>query len=476
MLALLVLALVLRCFYLNRSLWLDEGLSLEQAFDLDGKDGQRPLYFLFLALWTHLGSSAIWLRLPSVIFGVAGVGVFHALARRLAGPRVAFLAALFMTVATPMVWHSQEIRMYSLAPLLMLLSALSALRWLEQPTRRRLAAHGVFVVLTLLCHTLAFPGLAALGALAFASAGAGRARRALAASYALALVVWSPCLYLAATHRDLFQWVRRPGPLALLGVHDQAFVMFPHELGLRAATAAVVIAFIAVALAKRKATSETAMAATVAFWFYASIAALFVASLVVTPMWVPRYFTIYGPALFLLTAMGVVAIEARARVVAGVGVGAILLLQLAALKILRHPEEDWRAAAGYVEDHAAPGDSIFVMNVGNPPPNVWSFYFKGPSTYVVYLPELPRWSSVARAATPDHAPHIWIAARLPGREDRPQEIAAALGPGAVVHTKTFLGVLVVDASAATPLTVESRSDEKIAQGPALARSVLILSR
>ncbi|HSZ82357.1 MAG TPA: hypothetical protein VLA14_08750, partial [Polyangia bacterium] len=59
LLALLVLALVLRCLYLNRSLWLDEGLSLEQAFTLAGKDAQQPLYFLFLALWTRLGGSAI---------------------------------------------------------------------------------------------------------------------------------------------------------------------------------------------------------------------------------------------------------------------------------------------------------------------------------------------------------------------------------------------------------------------------------
>src|SRR5450432_725134 len=229
LLSLLLLALAVRCVYLNRSLWLDEGLSLEQAWELDGKDGQRPLYFLFLKLWLHAGSSAIWLRLPSVLFGVAGVAVLYALARRLAGPRVAFLAALFMSLSTPMVWHSQEMRMYSLAPLLMLLSALTLLRWIDNQTRARLAAHGVCVALALLCHTLAFPGLAALACLAFLSLGAGAARRSLVAVYALVLLAWTPCVYLAVTHRDLFGWVRKPGLMALVGVHDQAFVTFPHE-------------------------------------------------------------------------------------------------------------------------------------------------------------------------------------------------------------------------------------------------------
>lgn len=121
----LILAFILRVINLNQSLWLDEAthviLSSKSIYSIIFErigDFHPPLSYLIFHFWIMLGTSEIWLRLLPVIFGVATVFVTFKIANKLFDKKIAFLSALFLTIAPYHIYYSQEVRMYSLAALL----------------------------------------------------------------------------------------------------------------------------------------------------------------------------------------------------------------------------------------------------------------------------------------------------------------------------------------------------------------------
>ena len=129
------LALVLRLINLGQSLWLDEAAQAEMSaksisyiWEGRGGDFHPPLYYVLAHFWMKLGQSEIWLRLPSVIAGVATVYVVYLLAGKLHSGKVVFgkkysvdfslLAAFFTAINPFLIYYSQEFRSYSLLGLL----------------------------------------------------------------------------------------------------------------------------------------------------------------------------------------------------------------------------------------------------------------------------------------------------------------------------------------------------------------------
>ena len=126
MVALLVgaVALAARLFRASaQSLWYDEGTSAAIVFRPPAEiiaaaanDIHPPLYYLILSLWAHgFGDGVIALRTLSALIGAIGAIGVWALARRIAGPRVAALAGLLAATSPLLVWYGQEVRMYVLA-------------------------------------------------------------------------------------------------------------------------------------------------------------------------------------------------------------------------------------------------------------------------------------------------------------------------------------------------------------------------
>jgi len=82
-----------------------------------------PLYYFLLRGWIALsGTSVASLRFFSLWFGVLAVPLIYALGCRLLG-REAGIGAAFLTAFSPyLVWYSQEVKMYTLVPALVLLA------------------------------------------------------------------------------------------------------------------------------------------------------------------------------------------------------------------------------------------------------------------------------------------------------------------------------------------------------------------
>jgi hypothetical protein len=87
-----------------------------------------PLYFFLLRGWIALtGHSETALRYFSAWFGVLGAALTYAVGHRLLGRVAGTFAALLAAVSPYLTWYSQEVKMYTLVPALVLV-ALYALR------------------------------------------------------------------------------------------------------------------------------------------------------------------------------------------------------------------------------------------------------------------------------------------------------------------------------------------------------------
>ena len=141
-LGLALAALALRLYRLEfQSLWWDEGVSLYLAGESLAAltvakdfavDLHPPLYHALLWAWTAaVGPSAFAARYLSVALGVLIVPATIALGRLVGGRVAGLIAGLLVAVSPFLIFYSQEARMYSLAPLLGVLSILVVARCLR---------------------------------------------------------------------------------------------------------------------------------------------------------------------------------------------------------------------------------------------------------------------------------------------------------------------------------------------------------
>lgn len=140
--ALTVLALLLRLWHINADLWLDEIMTVTDYMRLSPFEAATTFHAANQHLLNSvLGSISIrifgeseWaIRLPALLFGVAAIPVFYCLARRVTERREAIVATLFLTFSYHHVWFSQNARGYSAMIFFTVLSSFFLVRWLDKP-------------------------------------------------------------------------------------------------------------------------------------------------------------------------------------------------------------------------------------------------------------------------------------------------------------------------------------------------------
>jgi mannosyltransferase len=131
-----LLGAVLRLYSLTgQSLWVDELLTwqmirpgvpagfIEQMLD----SIQGPLYMAVIWPLVRVQDSALMLRLPAAIAGIATIPLFGLVVSRLLGGRAARLAVLLLALNPFHVWYCQESRGYSFLMMFSVLMALTIL-------------------------------------------------------------------------------------------------------------------------------------------------------------------------------------------------------------------------------------------------------------------------------------------------------------------------------------------------------------
>jgi uncharacterized membrane protein len=187
-------------------------------FDAVARDAVHPpLFYALLKIWIAIGSeSRLWLRLLPLGFSIAAAPVFLALCRAARLTRFqSAIAFLFLAINPYQVFHSQYVRMYSLAFLLSLCSLIAFLRFLDDrsgkfllPLANALLVYTHYFGWLLIAAELFCAALWRRGKLAAMAAGAGLVALC---SAPWALIAWRAAAAKGGLAVNL-GWIERPGP------------------------------------------------------------------------------------------------------------------------------------------------------------------------------------------------------------------------------------------------------------------------
>lgn len=165
---LLVAGFLLRFSSIGKPPWFDEAFSVFMAGkDVSniflalqhGLDVHQPLYYFLLHYWMEIGESAEWLRLLSLLFGVALIPVVYQLGKELLDEEAGLMAAALVSFSNVLAHYSIELRPYSLLAFFFSVSLLFLFRLLRgQPIGRNKNTIGfaVFSILTIFSHHFGF--------------------------------------------------------------------------------------------------------------------------------------------------------------------------------------------------------------------------------------------------------------------------------------------------------------------------------
>jgi mannosyltransferase len=164
--ALTVLAALLRVPGLNAGMWFDEIVTLVESVRQPLSEivtafpgyNDHPFYSLLAHVSVAgLGEHAWTVRLPALVFGVAGIPVLYQLGAAVMSRSEGVMAALLLTVSYHHVWFSQNARGYTVLLFFTLLATLLFVRLLQGSRPRTAVAYGIVVGLGTYTHlTMAF--------------------------------------------------------------------------------------------------------------------------------------------------------------------------------------------------------------------------------------------------------------------------------------------------------------------------------
>jgi mannosyltransferase len=361
----------------SRSLWIDEAVALRIARTggwpvLMSDGGNMPAYYLLLRLWTGLGDSLWLLRLPSVVFVAAAVGLCYLLALRLLGREVATISAVLLTVNSSLITYGQEARSYAMT--LMLVTA--AWLVLDIAVERRtvlwfllwgtlnalaMASHlfTVFLVAAQLVYLVFVPRVFWRGLLSgLAATAVGSAPvLATAARRGGVQIDWIPPASATAFRQVLlflggnnFEPSRELVPrLTALVVLTVCGVGWPAGI------------WLVIQDLRTMGRSRTSWARAVpAVWLMVPLIGATAASLTARPLLVPRFFVALLPAGCMLLALAISMV--RPKVASYTGLAVLIVLGLSGVvRSYGYADWQWREVAAHLNRAARPGEAVVVL-------------------------------------------------------------------------------------------------------------------
>jgi uncharacterized membrane protein len=405
LLALVVVGVALRFIGITRqSIWLDEAFSTYLAAHpfpvllhfVAGSDAHPPLYYLVLHIWLVFGPSALAMRSLSALASSAALVMMFLVGRRVANQRVAFLATGFMALSAFQVWYAQEVRMYALTTLAILVAVYALVRAWQGGG---FGAWVLFIGAMLAGLYLDYSAVYIFGALViwFVAIGWQRLyfRRPFLLSGTAIILGYLP--WLPSMWRQLFQiggltaWIGGSAGSGLTGVF--ADLLFNHTnlaqsqsgiLPLVASAASLALVTVALWVPRHEPGYPL-----LGIWLGFPCALGVAAGILGHPILIARNVMVIQPALFLLLAL---AVEIAWRTRPGVrparvrmallvlGVGVVTAANIAAEFVSWNTtlKEDWPGAAALVATNQHPGDLVLFNAYFTEMP--FDYYFRNEGT------------------------------------------------------------------------------------------------
>ena len=388
------------------SLWRDEAYTISaaqrpvgQMFAMLGHVDavHGPYYLCMHFVVSLLGTSAVALRLPSLLGMVITAGFTAALGRRLAreaalpAPALTGLVAGLLFAAAPQTtYYAQDARPYGPVVMFAVIATYLLVRAAADRRWRWWTAYGAAIALTGLFNLFALLLVVAHGAtLLLARVQARGLRRAAGApafqpadqpqaalsrwlvAVAAAVAVLAPVIYFGYQQGHTLGWVSRSG----LRTVARLVAMFAGSKQLIPLVAAIALCGVLAGWRSRRPGELTLTGVTLPWLVLPPLILISVSQ--VHPVYVERYVVFCVPALALLCAAGLSWLvrlaaatpagrrhPALAWVPSAVAVAALAVLLIGPQQAIRQPAarpDNLRAAAAVVAAHERPGDAIFYI-------------------------------------------------------------------------------------------------------------------
>lgn len=349
-----------------KSLWLDEGATVAliraswQHFAWvwwHGEANLQTIYFLLMRGWIHLGDSETWLRLPSVLFGIAAIPLLYFVARKFMTAEPALAAAALLAFSPSHVYYSQEARGYTLAIVMVLLSTYFFVRAVEQCQRRDWAWWMVVSTLAFYCHDFTALVLVAQACSLLFKAEPRRWLPLLIRGTLVFVFALPGLTYVFRASPENLHFIWMPRPSAREFWHLAGFF---GGNGVKLVIAAIlwVSGLAAIWRSRRSATDRDAFWRGMLIFLWALLPVVILALISEwQPLFLQRYVIFSLPGMILLAALGVDYLQKWK-------IGLLLVVLLCGMSIpaiigdYHKPREDWRAASHTILAGATPGDAV----------------------------------------------------------------------------------------------------------------------
>ncbi|TWX38671.1 hypothetical protein ES689_08635 [Frigoribacterium sp. ACAM 257] len=381
------------------SLWTDEAATVSAASRslpelwalLQRIDAVHGAYYLTMHFWTGLaGTSPFALRLPSALaVGVAVAGVHRVLV--VVGRRDAALAGAAVAIVLPrLAWTGIEARSFGLSAAVAVWATVLLVTALRDGGRRRWAGYALLVALgtALNIYVALLVGAHALTVALIGGTALRRRGEWLGAAVA-GVVVASPVVLLAARQQGQLgdnrlglmqmargvvvnQWFLGGTPTRVDSTASPTEYWALAALALAAVGwALVLVAVVQSARAGRVGASALAVRVLLPI-LVVPVLVVVAYSLVVSPLYNPRYFTFAAPACAALVGLGVVSLPRP-----GIRIAALAVVVALSVPVLVSQRQvtsksgtDWSEAAGRLEAGARPGDGVYFAPLDPDPGQV----------------------------------------------------------------------------------------------------------
>lgn len=440
LLLIVILGSALRVYGLDRSLWFDEVLSINSQKDISSLISEiympQHLLFVILHFFMLLGNSEIIIRLPSVIFGVAGIFLFYKLGKLFFGrSREGLIGAFLLSISTMHIQYSQEARYYSLTTFFTILSVFFFYKAINKMSKKLWFAYIISTILAVLSHWyMIFVPFIEMTYLTFLlikhrnkfSVTVRNIGKKKVFFLVLGLIIISLVLIpLIQRVLELFLSGSATGGVSAWGIPPESFyqelfsvftfgVSFSFLSGLYGVITATsflylfIILFIYGIFSLIRKDREKAI--LLILWVFLPTAIIFLLSFFAgSPVTAAKYLIFILPAYFIGIARGISTIsnillkfffkivyglssialsKKQQATISYISIAIILLsfvgLSVAPLSIYyATPQEDWKAAVSYLETNSRPGD-VIVIEPGMLQPCLF-YYYEQNSTTADYM-------------------------------------------------------------------------------------------
>ncbi|MDB5224763.1 MAG: rane protein-like protein [Candidatus Adlerbacteria bacterium] len=396
-------------FFAGQSLRLDEAQSLWQTsrsvldiFTVVSQDVHVPLYHLVLHLWrTLLGDSVITARLLSLAFYMASIPALYALGKLAYNRNVGLFSAMLLSLSPFMNWYGNEIRMYTLLTLIVILNQYFFLKIWKARAPGAWWGYGITIIFGVYTHYFFFLNLAAQAAFYLFRSDVFP-RKSFSKLLGMALVAtiaiapWIGFVLYQGQLQNQEPVLMTPTSINIFNAFSQFIIGFQTDnlntIFLSLWPITVLLGFIALRRNQRLGPESVFFLTTILM----SMALAFIVSVTITPLFVSRYLIFTVPSLYLLMTsflVGYAGNLGRWLRYGLIGIMAITLV-IEIFNPVNPVKENYAQAAQFINANVSPQDVVVLSS----PFTVYpvDYYYRGAAP----LETLPVWDRYAYGAIP----------------------------------------------------------------------------